>query len=76
MVKGNTIFKGYYNKPKETAEVLKDGWYLTGDEGSIVAETLLDLLKIDAKINETKRDYTSRFMEAAINLLGLKEVLS
>ncbi|MBT8171468.1 DNA repair exonuclease [Candidatus Bathyarchaeota archaeon] len=49
---------------------------LKGDEGSKVAEMLLDLLKIDAKINETKRDYTSRFMDAAINLLELKEVLS
>lgn len=29
-------FKGYWNRPDETAKVIKDGWYHTGDIGRIL----------------------------------------
>ncbi len=34
-VRGASISKGYWNKPQATAESFVDGWFLTGDLGSL-----------------------------------------
>lgn len=40
-VKGDIVMMGYYNNQEATDEVLKDGWFNTGDIGKIVDEKYL-----------------------------------
>lgn len=35
IARGPQIMKGYYKQPEETAKVIKDGWFHTGDVGTI-----------------------------------------
>jgi len=37
IVSGPNVFPGYWNRPQQTAEVLRDRWFHTGDQGELDA---------------------------------------
>ncbi len=37
VVRGPNVFPGYWNRPQQTADVLRDGWFHTGDQGEMDA---------------------------------------
>ena len=56
LVKGENVMLGYWNKKKETDDIIKDGWLHTGDIGEIT--------------NEENLKITDRKKEIIVNLGG------
>jgi long-chain acyl-CoA synthetase len=43
LVRGPAVFKGYWNREQETRDAFVDGWFRTGDIGSLDAEGYLSI---------------------------------
>jgi long-chain acyl-CoA synthetase len=43
LVRGPSVFKGYWNRPEETQNAFQDGWFKTGDIGHVDADGYLSV---------------------------------
>jgi fatty-acyl-CoA synthase len=75
IVQGPNVMSGYWEDPERTAEVLADGWYRTGDAGSLDDEGFLyirDRYK-DMIISGGENIYPAEIESALLELPGIVE---
>jgi fatty-acyl-CoA synthase len=75
VVQGPNVMAGYWNDPGQTAAVLVDGWYHTGDAGSVDGEGFLyirDRYK-DMIISGGENVYPAEVESALLELPGVIE---
>lgn len=65
LLKGPTIFQGYWNSPELTAEVLQDGWLLTGDIGQLDHDGFLSITdrKKDIMVTAGGKNVAPQYLE-------------
>jgi long-chain acyl-CoA synthetase len=75
LCRGPNIFHGYYRRPEATAEVLRDGWFHTGDhveldsDGSLkIIGRLKDVLVPESGHNVAPAPIEERLQRAAIGI--------
>ena len=51
-IKGPSVMKGYYKDPVKTAEVIRDGWYTTGDIAKIDKEGFIWIVGRESRISK------------------------
>jgi acyl-[acyl-carrier-protein]-phospholipid O-acyltransferase/long-chain-fatty-acid--[acyl-carrier-protein] ligase len=71
--KGSNIFPGYLGDPKKTADVLKDGWFRTGDVGRVDGDGFLYIEGRISRFSKIAGEMVPHeTVEAAVNkVLGL-----
>jgi acyl-[acyl-carrier-protein]-phospholipid O-acyltransferase / long-chain-fatty-acid--[acyl-carrier-protein] ligase len=71
--KGSNVFPGYLGDPKKTADVLKDGWFRTGDVGRVDDEGFLYIEGRISRFSKIAGEMVPHeTVEAAVNkVLGL-----
>ena len=76
VIRGPNVMKGYWNRPEETAEILVDGWFHTGDIGKRDSDGyfyILDRMK-DMIISGGENVYPAEIEDALYQHPGIKEV--
>lgn len=75
-VRGPQVMQGYWQRPEETARVLRDGWLLTGDVAMIDADGYLKIVdrKKDLILVNAFNVYPNEVEDCIARLAGVAEV--
>ncbi|GIG40947.1 AMP-binding protein [Cellulomonas phragmiteti] len=68
VVRGHNLFKGYLGNPEATAEAVVDGWFRTGDLGTVDAEGIVTVVdrKKDMIVRNGYNVYPSEVEDAMV----------
>jgi acyl-[acyl-carrier-protein]-phospholipid O-acyltransferase/long-chain-fatty-acid--[acyl-carrier-protein] ligase len=70
LVTGPNVMKGYLDRPDLTAEVMRDGWYVTGDIAEIDAEGFIKITGRESRISKIGGEMVPHIgVEEALNAL-------
>lgn len=75
LVKGPTVFLGYWNRPRETEEAMRGGWFHTGDLGRRDEEGFLYIVgrKVDMIISSGENIYSAEVERAIESMPQVRE---
>ena len=74
IAKGPNIMQGYWKMPKETAESLKNGWFFTGDLGTMDEEGFITIVdrKKDLILVKGMNVYPREIEEHILSIKGVE----
>jgi acyl-[acyl-carrier-protein]-phospholipid O-acyltransferase / long-chain-fatty-acid--[acyl-carrier-protein] ligase len=75
LVKGPNVMKGYLGQPEETAKVMHDGWYITGDIALIDSDGFIHITGRLSRFSKIGGEMVPhiRIEEAVQKLLGIED---
>jgi long-chain acyl-CoA synthetase len=69
-MKAPWVMLGYYNDPEKTAQVLRDGWLHTGDQGEMTTD---GFLKLTGRVSDTFKSAKGKYIVPAPIEMGLAQ---